>query len=44
MKLKNIADLYNITQDKELADSFVSKCLELGMLEELCDGWYIAHE
>jgi hypothetical protein len=44
MKLKNIADLYKIANDKAAADAFVSRCIELGMLEELCDGWYVAHE
>ena len=44
MKLKNIEDLYKITKNKKSADLFVYKCVELGLLEELCDGWYVAHE
>jgi hypothetical protein len=48
MKLKNIANLYTISKQndisKEQADAFVSRCVELGILEELCDGWYVAHE
>ena len=48
MRLKNKSDLYSIANNigisKETADSFINMQLELGMIEALCDGWYVHYE
>lgn len=48
MRLKNKSDLYIITENmglnKDTADQFISLQLSMGMIEPLCDGWYIHHE